>query len=56
MMDPYAELAHAILVWDLTNREGTRRQQIDAERQLSTIARDLNAQGYTVNWKKDATP
>lgn len=50
--DSYGELAHAILVWDLCHRTGTRRQQVDAERKLSIIAEELRRVGYDVKWKQ----
>lgn len=50
--DPYADLAFAILRWDLANREGTRGQQVEAERALHVLARELNDLGYKVVWKE----
>jgi hypothetical protein len=52
-MDHYAELAKAIVLWDLVQREGLRHQQHAADDRLRRLANDLRAQGYTVDWKAD---
>lgn len=51
MQDSYGELAHAILLWDLRSREGTRAQQIESEHRLHVLARELNAIGYELKGK-----
>jgi len=47
----YGELAYAILLWQLRNEQGTRSQQIDAERRLSGLADSLVACGYSLKAK-----
>lgn len=51
MQDSYGELAYAILLWDLRNQQGTRGQQIDAERRLHLLAQELKAVGYDLKAK-----
>lgn len=48
----YAELAYAILLWQLHHESGTRSQQIEAERHLTILADSLRAVGYDVKRKQ----
>lgn len=52
-MDPYGELAIAIVLWDKMQREGLRHQQHAADDRLRRLADDLREQGYMVNWKAE---
>ncbi len=49
--DAYAELAFAILIWDHVYREGTRKQQTEAEQRLRDLADSLRDAGYGLKVK-----
>jgi hypothetical protein len=51
--DAYGELAMAIVLWSLMQREGLRHQQHAADDRLHQLAEALRAQGYTVSWKSE---
>lgn len=48
----YGELAYAILLWQVRHENGTRRQQIEAERRLTIMADVLKAAGYELKAKQ----
>ena len=45
-MNLMEEVVKAILLWDKANKGGTRRDQVDAERRLAVLAKELEDIGY----------